>query len=90
MCPGSRGLQLGEMLFRPLANGLQRLGEAACGRRDRGLQRTPIAGIADLHKLLPGREIGVRSELTISRHTELLRLPITPREAIFSPADATR
>ncbi len=52
-----------------------------------GYNEHPIAGIADLHKLLLGREIGVRSELTVSRHTELLRLPITPREAIPIPAE---
>ena len=52
-----------------------------------GFNEQPISGIADLHKLLLGREIGVRSELTVSRHTELLRLPITPREAISTPAE---
>lgn len=39
-----------------------------------------IAGIADLHKLLLGREIGVRATLTVIRHTEKLELSITPRE----------
>jgi len=53
-----------------------------------GFNEHPISGIADLHKLLLGREIGVRSELTVSRHTELLRLPITPREAISNPAES--
>ncbi len=52
-----------------------------------GFNEHPVASIADLHKLLLGREIGVRSELTVSRHTELLRLPITPREAISTPAE---
>jgi S1-C subfamily serine protease len=52
-----------------------------------GFNEHPVAGIADLHKLLLGREIGVRSELTVSRHTELLRLPIIPREAISSLAE---
>jgi S1-C subfamily serine protease len=40
----------------------------------------PMTGIADLHKHLLGREIGVRSELTIIRHTEKLSLQITPQE----------
>jgi S1-C subfamily serine protease len=41
----------------------------------------PIASITDLHKLLLAREIGVRSELTVIRHTEKLRLQITPQES---------
>ena len=41
----------------------------------------PIAHITDLHKLLLGREIGVRSELTVIRHTEKLTLQITPQES---------
>lgn len=55
-----------------------------------GYNEHPVSGIADLHKLLMGREIGVRSEVTVSRHTELLRLPITPREAITSPQETTK
>ncbi|MDD5199947.1 MAG: trypsin-like peptidase domain-containing protein [Terrimicrobiaceae bacterium] len=50
-----------------------------------GYNGRPIASIADLHKLLLGREIGSRSELAITRHAQLLKLPITPRE---SPAIA--
>jgi S1-C subfamily serine protease len=46
----------------------------------------PIASIADLHKLLLAREIGVRSELTVIRHTEKLTLQITPQES--EPASA--
>jgi S1-C subfamily serine protease len=41
----------------------------------------PIASIADLHKLLLGREIGVRSELTVIRHPQKLTLQITPQES---------
>ena len=41
----------------------------------------PIASIADLHKLLLGREIGVRSELTVLRHTQKLTLQVTPQES---------
>ena len=41
----------------------------------------PIASIADLHKVLLGREIGVRSELTVIRHTQKLTLQVTPQES---------
>lgn len=41
----------------------------------------PVRGIADIHRYLVGREIGVRSELTIVRHTELLTLSVTPVES---------
>ncbi len=44
----------------------------------------PITGIADLHKLLLGREIGVRSDLTVIRHTEKLTLKVTPQESLPS------
>lgn len=40
----------------------------------------PVASIADLHKLLLGKEIGVASQVTVIRHTERLTLPITPAE----------
>jgi S1-C subfamily serine protease len=40
----------------------------------------PVSSIADLHKLLLGKEIGVLSEVTVIRHTEKLTLPITPAE----------
>jgi S1-C subfamily serine protease len=45
------------------------------------LNDQPIASITDLHKLLLAREIGVRSELTVIRHTEKLTLQITPQES---------
>jgi S1-C subfamily serine protease len=40
-----------------------------------------IAGIDDLHKQLTGEQVGVRSSLTMIRHTEKLRLEIVPEEA---------
>lgn len=49
----------------------------------------PVAGIAALHKLLLGREIGVRAQLVVIRHTEKLVFPITPvetRPPISEPA----
>lgn len=45
-----------------------------------GFNSRPVANIADLHKLLLGREIGSQSELTVVRHTELLKLPVVPGE----------
>ncbi|CAN5321679.1 trypsin-like peptidase domain-containing protein [soil metagenome] len=44
-----------------------------------------ITGIADLHKHLLGREIGLPSSLTVIRHTEKLTLSITPREFLARP-----
>ncbi len=41
----------------------------------------PIAGIDDLHKLLTGAQVGVRSPLVALRHTERLQLEITPAES---------
>jgi S1-C subfamily serine protease len=40
-----------------------------------------IAGIDDLHKHLTGAQVGVRSPLTIIRHTEKLTLEIVPEES---------
>ncbi len=40
-----------------------------------------VAGIDDLHKLLTGAQVGVRSPLTVIRHTEKLQLEITPEES---------
>ena len=40
-----------------------------------------IAGIDDLHKLLTGAQVGVRSPLTIIRHTEKLQLLVIPEES---------
>ncbi len=39
-----------------------------------------IAGIDDLHKQLTGAQVGVRSQLTVIRHTEKLTLEIVPAE----------
>jgi S1-C subfamily serine protease len=55
-----------------------------------GYNGHPVASIADLHKLLLGREIGVPARLTISRHTQKLLLPITPRESAPSPEPGAR
>jgi S1-C subfamily serine protease len=46
-----------------------------------GFNETPVPSIAALHKLLLGGEIGVQSVLTVIRHTEKLRVPITPGES---------
>ena len=45
-----------------------------------GFNEEPVPSIAALHKLLLGKEIGVESVLTVIRHTEKLRLSITPEE----------
>ncbi|MGH8048195.1 MAG: S1C family serine protease [Chthoniobacterales bacterium] len=52
-----------------------------------GFNENPISSIADLHRMLLGREIGMCSTLTVSRHTEILRLPVTPRESIQTPVE---
>jgi S1-C subfamily serine protease len=41
---------------------------------------SPVVSIDDLHRLLVGNEIGKRSTLTVIRRTEIMELPITPRE----------
>jgi S1-C subfamily serine protease len=41
----------------------------------------PIAGIDDLHKLLTHARIGVRTPVTIVRHTEKLQVEISPEES---------
>jgi len=46
-----------------------------------GFNDQPVASIADLHKLLLGKEIGVESKLRVIRHTQELTLPITPAES---------
>jgi len=40
-----------------------------------------VAGIDDLHKQLTGAQVGVRSSLTVLRHTEKLSLEIVPEES---------
>jgi S1-C subfamily serine protease len=46
-----------------------------------GFNEAPVPSIAALHKLLLGKEIGVESVLTVMRHTEKLRLRVTPEES---------
>lgn len=46
-----------------------------------GYNDQPISSIVDLHKILLGREIGVRSEITIIRHTEKLKFRVIPQES---------
>ena len=40
-----------------------------------------IAGIDDLHKLLTGGQVGVRSPLAVLRNTDKLQLEIVPAES---------
>jgi S1-C subfamily serine protease len=40
-----------------------------------------VAGIDDLHKQLTGAQVGVRSPLTVIRHTEKLTMQIVPEES---------
>lgn len=63
------------------AAGLE-MGDIIVGFRDQ-----PVPNIATLHRLLLGREIGVKSELTVLRLTEKLTREIIPQEAKASPAD---
>ena len=46
-----------------------------------GFDRQPIAGIDDLHRMLTEEKVGVRTALTILRHTEKLNLNIIPEES---------
>ena len=41
----------------------------------------PIANVDDLHKQLTGAQVGVRSPLTVIRHTEKLQLEVVPEES---------
>jgi len=41
----------------------------------------PIASVDDLHKQLTGARVGVRTPLTIIRHTERLQLEAVPEES---------
>ena len=45
------------------------------------LDSKPVAGVDDLHRLLTDVQVGVRSTLTIIRHTDRLTLSIVPEEA---------
>ena len=44
-----------------------------------------IAGIDDLHKHLTGTQVGVRSPLTVIRHTDRLQIEIVPVESHAKP-----
>ena len=46
-----------------------------------GFDGQPIAGIDDLHRMLTEEKVGVRTMLTIIRHTEKLNLSIIPEES---------
>jgi S1-C subfamily serine protease len=41
----------------------------------------PIGGVDDLHKQLTGAQVGVRSVLTVIRHTEKLQIEVVPEES---------
>ena len=45
------------------------------------LDSKPVAGVDDLHRLLTDVQVGVRSTLTIIRHTDMLTLTVVPQEA---------
>jgi len=47
-----------------------------------GFRDIAIRNIADLHRNLLGREIGVASELTVIRHTQKLSKTVTPQEFV--------
>lgn len=55
-----------------------------------GFKDQPVPNIATLHRLLLGREIGVKSELTVLRYTEKLQKAVIPQEAKASPAEAAQ
>lgn len=46
------------------------------------LDEKPVAGVDDLHRWLTDAQVGTRCALTVIRHTEKLRLPILPEEAL--------
>jgi S1-C subfamily serine protease len=46
-----------------------------------GFDDQPIAGIDDLHKVLTEEKVGVKTTLTIIRHTDKLNLNILPEES---------
>jgi S1-C subfamily serine protease len=45
------------------------------------LEEKPVAGVDDLHRLLTDAQVGMRSHLTVIRHTERLILSVVPEEA---------
>ncbi|MGO8766891.1 MAG: S1C family serine protease [Limisphaerales bacterium] len=46
----------------------------------------PIATIDDLHRQMVAKAIGIESKLTVVRHTEKLKLTVTPLELAINPA----
>jgi S1-C subfamily serine protease len=42
----------------------------------------PISSVDDLHKQLTGAQVGVRSALTVIRHTEKLQIEVVPEESL--------
>jgi len=46
-----------------------------------GFDDTPIRSVDDLHRLLTEKQIGIRSRLTVIRHTEKLSFTIVPVES---------
>ena len=44
------------------------------------LDGKPVAGVDDLHRLLTDAQVGARCELTVIRHTDRVRLAISPEE----------
>jgi S1-C subfamily serine protease len=46
-----------------------------------GFESQPVAGIDDLHRMLTEERVGVKTTLTIIRHTEKLNLTIIPEES---------
>jgi len=45
------------------------------------LESQPVAGVDDLHRVLTDARVGVRSMVTVLRHTEKLELSVIPEEA---------
>jgi S1-C subfamily serine protease len=45
------------------------------------LEGQAVAGVDDLHRVLTDARVGVRSTMTVLRHTEKLELPVIPEEA---------
>jgi len=50
-----------------------------------GFDGQPISGIDDLHRLLTEKQIGVRAQLTIIRHSEKMALDVVPEESKARP-----
>lgn len=46
-----------------------------------GFDNQPVTGIDDLHRILTEEKVGVRTTLTVIRHTEKLNLSIIPEES---------